>query len=168
MSRTTAKFVLSESILDIKAGHWICGELMLAAEANGNKKPDGCAVGLAVINARLEPILIVEEPDVESGKVAICHISDPSDYFGPGKKHPQARLDALKKSLIALALAIPTNKRPQEYDENKGDYVPVTDEQIRAMGVEELESMIIEYNDSSIDVSEAETWFKKALKIVSR
>ena len=168
MARTTAPVVLQECILDIKAGHWLCGDLMQAAEANGNKKPHGCAVALLVVNAKLAPVVIQPDDNFESGLVAFCpSIHNPSHYFKTRTDAPATRLHALKKALVALALAMPVEDREHEYDPDTDEDVPLSDAAIRDMSVEALESMVIEYNDSAINDEEAEAWFKKAYEIAS-
>jgi hypothetical protein len=162
----TAKVVLEESILDIRAGHWLCGELMQEAEANGNKKPHGCAVGLAVINAKLARVVIAKSDDWDSGLTAYCPtIQNPSVYFRGDKTYPKARLKALEKSLLALALAIPQDDRPAT--DSYGE-VFLSDDEIKDYSIEQLESLIIEYNDSSIDEGRAMDWFKAAYDSINR
>jgi hypothetical protein len=167
----TAKVVLEESILDIRAGHWLCGELMQEAEANGNKKPHGCAVGLAVINAKLARVVIAKSDDWDSGLTAYCPtIQNPSHYF-KGGEFPKARLKALEKSLRALALAIPLDDRPFDtvlLDDGEYQDKPVTDDEIKDYSILQLESLIIEYNDSSIDEGRAMDWFKAAYDSIKR
>jgi hypothetical protein len=174
MARTTADVVLQESILDIKAGLWLCGDLMQSAEANGNKKPKGCAVGLLVINARLAPVVIVKDEGWDSGKYAYCpQISNPTYYFKMGA--PATRLHALKQSLVALAQAIPLEDRPMQFEsadpetgEMEEQEKPMTDKEIAGLSVDELESMVIEYNDSNISSEDAEAWFQKAYAIAAK
>jgi hypothetical protein len=43
--------ILEESIADIEAGLWICGDLCELNENEGATKPMGCALGLVGINA---------------------------------------------------------------------------------------------------------------------
>jgi hypothetical protein len=170
MPRMTAKVVLEESILDIRAGHWLCGELMQEAEANGNKKPDGCAVGLAVINAKLARVVIAKSDDYDSGLYAYCPtIQNPSHYF-KGGEFPKARLKALEKSMLALALAIPVDARPvtTEYRGDEYEDHHISDDEIKDYSIEQLESLIIEYNDSSIDEGRAMDWFKAAYDSIKR
>lgn len=179
MARTSAAGVIQECILDIKAGHWLCGDLMAAAEANGNKKPDGCAVGLLVINARLAPIVIEErDRDIDAPHlVAYCPtINNPSFYFRQQVNAPKVRVDALYKSLVALALSIPADMRESvdvevinpDTHELEDVERPMTDEDIKALDVSELERIIIEYNDSSLDDRTAELWFAQALELLQR
>jgi hypothetical protein len=168
----TAQLVLGESILDIKAGHWLCGEIMQAAEANGNKKPDGCAVGLAVINAKLAPIVIEEDTtgQFESGLYAYCPIIlNPSEYFKGDGEYTQAQLKALEKSIMALALAIPMDFRDVTTIEHTGadgesywEDIPLSNDEIKDFSINQLEKIVIEYNDSSINAHEAEQWFQAA------
>jgi hypothetical protein len=161
----TAKVVLEESILDIRAGHWLCGELMQEAEANGNKKPDGCAVGLAVINSKLARVVIAKSDDYDSGLMAYCpSINNPSVYFRGDQNYPKARLKALEKSLLALALAIPVDARPvtTEYRGDEYEDQHISNDDIKGYSIEQLESLIIEYNDSSLDTGTAMNWFKAA------
>jgi hypothetical protein len=171
MPRMTAKVVLEESILDIRAGHWLCGELMQEAEANGNKKPHGCAVGLAVINAKLARVVIAKSDDWDSGLTAYCPtIQNPSHYF-KGGEFPKARLKALEKSLRALALAIPRSERPEvtnNFGEIEQEDLTLSDDEIKDYSIEQLESLIIEYNDSSIDEGRAMDWFKAAYDSIKR
>jgi hypothetical protein len=173
MPKMTAQVVLEESILDIENGLWLCGELMQEAEANGNKKPRGCAVGLAVINSKLARVVIQKDDSGtwDSGLVAYCpSIQNPSHYF-KGGEFPKARLKALEKSLLALALAIPRSERPEvrnNFGEIAQEDLTLSDDEIKDYSVDQLESLIIEYNDSSIDEGRAMDWFKAAYDSIKR
>jgi hypothetical protein len=97
-------------------------------------------------------------------------IQNPSHYF-KGGEFPKARLKALEKSLRALALAIPLDDRPFDtvlLDDGEYQDKPVTDDEIKDYSILQLESLIIEYNDSSIDEGRAMDWFKAAYDSIKR
>jgi hypothetical protein len=153
--------ILQESIKDIEAGLWMCGELTQECVLNGFQKPMGCALGLVGMNAGFAKFREEDEENFVYGeqyggeyvttgeRVVISDLQYPNE----SNWSPQA--------LKAVALLAETTRLTKTQIGN-----------IREDGGDELldvnPSIVIEYNDGKTggnDLSKkaALSWFKRAL-----
>lgn len=134
----SARKILEASIADIENGQWLCGSWSEACAI----KPQGCAMGLVAINARVKETVTFRL--LGRNNLIRANIEPMAD----GKWPKSAR-----KAAAALAATVKAPvKKAREYADEDGT---LTDSGI--------ENIVIEYNDGGIKSRAALNWFNRAL-----
>lgn len=155
----SARKILQDSIADIDAGLWVCGDLMRPCPINGTQKPMGCALGLVGINSR--------QYDV---KTKMSWITDPSSFIRKKAEVAYASirypsLRSPKSVLKAVELLAETTKLSDATMEDILTSYDTSKARDRLMLQEEV---ITTYNDTGASYqrlapSDAKAWFQRAL-----
>lgn len=173
----SAKRILEESLLDIRAGQWCTGSLIeygeieqswaktgkvILNEEDGPEAwgmsdityydaPRGCALGLVSMYA---------------GLGTLCDFTERGDgyIFLPRYANNFTDAPGVKKALVALVRAIPKRERKLFYSELEDVDETLLDTPER-MSVESLNQVIFTFNDS-LTQRRAIYWFKKAIDLV--
>lgn len=169
----TAVEVLEMCAEDVKAGLWICGELIAEAQLNGREKPPGCAIGLAAINSGSASIQVMVDGYTES----LCHYPHavPRSWSAAGK--------AALKFLAMIAL----DAKREEFEDDSDRWQFYEDTILNAsrkapasilkrlrttnvgITLRMADDIIVNYNDEThLDPEAAHGWFMAALALAKQ
>jgi hypothetical protein len=154
---------------------WICGKLTTMATLNGHRKPQGCAMGLAMMNGGMGSFMCrLLKPPVSAEPHYDVWWNEPSDDAWRDNEH-------VSEAVLYLALTIPENhilayKGYSRLTTRDGQELSLEDYNRRAAVLNDWRcdlyespstcgDIVVNYNDSGIDKPMAAAWFAEALEL---